>query len=109
MKQHEDLIKKEIPKELIDQSAHFGSCLGFSLIGAIPILGPLILVWVWAITREFYQHKKDYLEPQENFFQLNFLNLDMMWNWVGILVGASINASIWYLLLREFLWMKAFV
>jgi len=109
MKQHEDLIKKEIPKELIDQSAHFSSCLGFSLIGAIPILGPLILVWVWAITREFYQHKKDYLEPQENFFQLNFLNLDMMWNWVGILVGASINASIWYLLLREFLWMKAFV
>ena len=109
MKQHEDLIKKEIPKELIDQSSHFSSCLGFSLIGAIPILGPLILVWVWAITREFYQHKKDYLEPQENFFQLNFLNLDMMWNWVGILVGASINASIWYLLLREFLWIKAFV
>jgi len=109
MKQHEDLIKKEIPKELIDQSAHFGSCLGFSLIGAIPILGPLILVWAWAITREYYQHKLDYLEPQENFFQLKFLNLDMMWSWVGILVGASINASIWYLLLREFLWIKAFV
>ena len=101
MKQDDDLIKKEIPKELVDQSAHFGSCLLFTIIGTIPIIGPIFLVWLWAITREYYQHKLDYLEPQENFFKLNFLNLDMKWSWVGIIVGSVISGSLWY-----FIWIK---
>ncbi|MBT3873811.1 MAG: hypothetical protein HOF77_03280 [Actinobacteria bacterium] len=115
MKQHEDLIKKEIPKELIDQSAHFGSCLLLTIIGTIPIIGPIFLVWLWAITREYYQHKEDFLEPQENFFNLQFFNLDMKWSIAGIALGGCVSGILWYLLLTKFLWVgdsivvKAFV
>lgn len=81
-------------KELRDQSAHFGSCLGLSLIGLIPVIGSIALVWLFSITREYYQ-KKDYdFTFQENFLKLNFLNLDMKWNWVGIITGAVINGGI---------------
>jgi len=82
-------------KELRDQSAHFGSCLAFSLLGAIPIIGSIALVWLFAITREYYQHKNYDFTFQENLWKLNFLNLDMKWSWVGILVGAVINGGVW--------------
>ena len=101
MKQHDDLIKKEIPKELIDQSAHFGSCLLFTIIGTIPIVGAVFLVWMWATTREYYQHKKDYLEPHENFTNLNFLNLDMIWSWIGIVSGVVLSGVLWYFILTK--------
>ena len=81
-------------KELRDQSAHFGSCLIFSLIGLIPVIGSIILVWLWAITREYYQHKDYDYTFSENISQLKFFNLDMKWNWVGIFVGAVINGVI---------------
>ena len=100
MKQDEDLIKKQIPKELVDQSAHFGSCLLFTMIGTIPIIGPIFLVWLWATTREYYQHKKDYLKPYKNLSQINFLNLDMIWSWIGIVVGIVISGIIWYFILN---------
>jgi len=82
-------------KELRDQSAHFGSCLGLSLIGLIPVIGSIALVWLFAITREYYQHKNYDFTFQENLWKLNFLNLDMKWSWVGILVGAVINGGVW--------------
>ena len=115
MKQHEDLIKKEIPKELIEQSAHFGSCLLLTIIGTIPIIGSILLVWLWSITREYYQHKKDYLELEENFFDLKFFNLDMKWSIAGMTLGGCVSGILWYLLLTEFIWVgdsivvKAFV
>mgnify|MGYP003646183054 FL=1 len=88
-------------KELRDQSAHFGSCLALTLVGAIPVIGLIFLVWIWAITREYYQ-KKDYdFTFQENFFKLNFLNLDMKWNWVGIITGAVINGGICLFIFRS--------
>ena len=81
-------------KELRDQSAHFGSCLALSLVGAIPIIGSIALVWLFAITREYYQHKSEHLEFIENIDNLKFFNLDMKWSWVGILVGAAINGGV---------------
>ena len=88
-------------KELRDQSAHFGSCLGLSLIGLIPVIGSIALVWLFSITREYYQ-KKDYdFTFQENFLKLNFLNLDMKWNWVGIITGAVINGGICLFIFRS--------
>jgi hypothetical protein len=81
-------------KELRDQSAHFGSCLGLSLIGLIPVIGSIALVWLFAITREYYQHKDYDYTFKENFFTLSFLNLDMKWSWIGILVGAVINGGV---------------
>ena len=101
MKPDEDLIKKEIPKELIDQSAHFGSCLLFTIIGMIPIVGAVFLVWLWAITREYHQHKEDFLEPQENFFSLKFFNLDMRWSIAGMTLGACISGVLWYFLFNS--------
>ena len=82
-------------KELRDQSAHFGSCLGLSLIGLIPVIGSIALVWLFAITREYYQHKSEHLEFVENIDNLNFFNLDMKWSWIGILVGTVINGGVW--------------
>ena len=82
-------------KELRDQSAHFGSCLALSLVGAIPIIGSIALVWLFAITREYYQHKDYDYTFKENFSNLSFLNLDMKWSWIGILVGAAINGGAW--------------
>ena len=81
-------------KELRDQSAHFGSCLGLSLIGLIPVIGSIALVWLFAITREYYQHKSPDLEFVENIDNLKFFNLDMKWSWIGILVGAVINGGV---------------
>lgn len=91
-------------KELRDQSAHFGSCLAFSLLGAIPIIGSILLVWLFAITREYYQHKNDNLEFIENIDNLKFFNLDMKWSWIGILVGAAINGGAW-----AFIYIKVMV
>lgn len=91
-------------KEIRDQSAHFGSCLAFSLLGAIPIIGSILLVWLFAITREYYQHKNDNLEFIENIDNLKFFNLDMKWSWVGILVGAAINGGAW-----AFIYIKVMV
>jgi len=82
-------------KELRDQSAHFGSCLGFSLLGGVPVLGPVLNVWLWAITREYYQHKDYDLSFMGNVRELKFFNLDMKWSWVGILVGVAINSAMW--------------
>ena len=88
-------------KELRDQSAHFGSCLALTLVGAIPVIGSIFLVWIWAITREYYQHKDYDFTFQENFFKLNFLNLDMKWNWIGIITGAVINGGICLFIFRS--------
>jgi membrane protease YdiL (CAAX protease family) len=88
-------------KELIDQSAHFGSCLGLSLIGLIPVIGSIALVWLFAISREYYQHKSEHLEFVENIYSLKFFNLDMKWNWVGIVVGAVINGGVCLFIFRS--------
>jgi hypothetical protein len=88
-------------KELRDQSAHFGSCLALSLLGLIPVIGSIILVWLWSITREYYQHKSEHLEFVENIYSLKFFNLDMKWNWVGIISGAVINGGVCLFIFRS--------
>jgi len=88
-------------KELRDQSAHFGSCLALSLVGAIPVIGSIFLVWIFAISREYYQHKSSNLKFVQNIYNLKFFNLDMKWSWVGILVGAVINGGICLLIVNS--------
>jgi len=90
-----------VNKELRDQSLHCGSCLGFSLLAVVPVFGPLLVVWLWAITREYYQHKKKDKTFRENISKLRFFNLDMKWSWVGLLAGAIINTTLWKVLLID--------
>tara|TARA_R110000751_G_scaffold64574_4_gene132612 strand:+ start:118 stop:378 length:261 start_codon:yes stop_codon:yes gene_type:complete len=83
-------------KELVDQSAHFFSNCLFT----ISTLGlGFHIVLLWAITREYYQHKSDVLSFTENISGLNFWNLDLKWSYGGVTLGLLISGCIWIFLL----------
>ena len=85
-------------KELIDQSAHFGSCLGFTLLTVFPYLSAgALVVLVWAITREYYQHKVEGIGFFQNLFHIDFVGLDLLWSYGGIALGLIIGIS-WFFL-----------
>ena len=85
-------------KELIDQSAHFGSCLGFTLLTVFPFLSAgALVVLVWAITREYYQHKVEGIGFFQNLFHIDFVGLDLLWSYGGIALGLIIGIS-WFFL-----------
>jgi hypothetical protein len=83
-------------KELRDQSAHFGSCFGLTLITAG--FGAHIVI-LWAITREYYQHKSSALTFFENITILNYFNLDLKWSYGGVVLGIIVSAAGWFYLL----------
>lgn len=83
-------------KELRDQSAHFGSCFGLTLITAG--FGAHIVI-LWAITREYYQHKDHDYSFTENVAALNFFNLDLKWSYAGVVSGIAASAAGWFYIL----------
>jgi hypothetical protein len=81
-------------KELIDQSAHLGSNLLLTVLVFVPFLNILVVAF-WAITREYYQHKKDAFTFIENAQRINFFNLDLKWSYTGIVAGTLISTGVW--------------
>ena len=83
-------------KELRDQSAHLASNLLLTVLVFVPFLN-ILVVFLWAGTREYYQHKK----PDNSFWQnIPSFNTDLFWSCVGIVLGTAIMAGIWtYILL----------
>jgi len=85
-------------KEIIDQTAHFSSNLLFT----VSTLGlGFHLCLLWAITREYYQHKSDALSFTENISALNFFNLDLKWSYGGVFAGLLISACVWWYIIGK--------
>ena len=83
-------------KELIDQSAHFFSNLLFT-VSSLGLGFHLCLLW--AVTREYYQHKSSALSFTENISALNFFNLDLKWSYLWFAYGGLIFAYVcWYII-----------
>ena len=78
-------------KELIDQSAHAGSNFVLTLLTAVPLLGVLVVA-LWAWTREYYQHKVDAFPFCDN---LPRWNTDLFWSHIGMVAGIVVSAIVW--------------
>lgn len=88
-------------KELRDQSAHFGSNVLFTILGNIPILGGALQSFVWAVTREYYQHKDPTLGFFDNIGRVDLTGLDLKWSYGGIGFGSLIAAGLWVWIILE--------
>ncbi len=96
-------------KEFKEQAAHFWSNWLWTMIGNIPLLGPLFQTWLWAITREYYQWKLKYFKSQnkEPSFKLTikkmrFWKLDMHWSNGGNAFATLCWFGIWWWILTIF-------
>jgi hypothetical protein len=85
-------------KELIDQSAHFFSNLLFT-VSSLGLGFHLCLLW--AVSREYYQHKSSALSFTENISALNFFNLDLKWSYGGVFAGLLISAYAWWYIIGK--------
>ena len=100
-------------KELVDQSAHFGSCFGLAFVAPFPLLGMIPAV-LFAITREYYQTKAKMLKASnehrdvaeikfgqviEFMWDTNaFTKLDLRWSYGGAVAGNIAGYFVWRLL-----------